>query len=362
MKMKTTILFLFLSSLAFAQDPHTCVSHPCTAHNTLENLICSDSSGSGTAQSCSTGPTIFTPVSGDTIMYSTTTTNTGDVTVDVNSLGVKHIRKWQGSSVLASGDLVANTPTLLTYDGTFWEIYTIGNAPSAGGGGSSAPFLGVSSTANNGSGKPGAVLCSTSNTSTPASSYSCTATTHSGTQVLVITNATATPSGGSLTYNNIYSPSGNLASKGWWANVSSGASVTFTVAANGGSQTFGFFAVFELYAGNASNPIDNVSAEQDFTSSSSFEVTGATTANPNELMFLVTNATTCGTGTSSTSTMGGGEALNGNSVELGGIYSDGNQSATIFVRRLQATTSHWYTHFNAECSSNWGAIMFSVTH
>lgn len=103
-----------------------------TAHGAALPLTCADSSGSGTAQSCATSPS-FTPASGDAILYSTTTTNTGDVTVNVNSLGAKHIRKWSAAAVLASGDLVANTPVQLIYDGTYWEISTIGNAPSGGG-------------------------------------------------------------------------------------------------------------------------------------------------------------------------------------------------------------------------------------
>jgi hypothetical protein len=102
-----------------------------TAHGIVLPKTCADSSGSGTAQSCTTSPS-FTPASGDQILYSTTTNNSGDVTVNVNSLGAKHIRKWSASAVLASGDLVANVPITLIYDGTFWEIPTIGNAPSGG--------------------------------------------------------------------------------------------------------------------------------------------------------------------------------------------------------------------------------------
>ena len=37
------------------------------------------------------------------------------MTVNVNSLGAKHIRKWSAAAVLASGDLVANTPVQLIY-------------------------------------------------------------------------------------------------------------------------------------------------------------------------------------------------------------------------------------------------------
>ena len=103
-----------------------------SAHTLQVPWICGDSSGSGTAQVCATSIS-FTPAAGDTIIYKTTTTNTGDVTLNVNSSSAAHIRKWLGSAVLAAGDLVANTPIPLTYDGTFWEIGTIGNAPSGSG-------------------------------------------------------------------------------------------------------------------------------------------------------------------------------------------------------------------------------------
>ncbi len=97
-------------------------------HNAASPLLCLDSSGSGTAQSCSTSPSsditgaAITLVAGDTILYKTTTTNTGDITVNVNTSGATHIRKAQGTSVLAAGDLIAGQYVPLTFDGTFWEM------------------------------------------------------------------------------------------------------------------------------------------------------------------------------------------------------------------------------------------------
>ncbi len=105
-----------------------------TSHNVAAPLLCLDSSGSGTTQSCATSPT-FAPAAGDMIIYKTTTTNTGDLTVTVNSSSAAHVRKWQGSAVLASGDLVGGVYTPMTYDGTYWELgANIGNAPGGGGG------------------------------------------------------------------------------------------------------------------------------------------------------------------------------------------------------------------------------------
>lgn len=98
--------------------------------------ICSDTSGSGTAQSCTTSST-FTPVAGSVIVYTTTTANTGTgLTINVNSLGAKPVAKWQSTTTLAAGDIAASTQVLMTYDGTNWEVSTIGNAPSGGSGGS----------------------------------------------------------------------------------------------------------------------------------------------------------------------------------------------------------------------------------
>jgi hypothetical protein len=47
-----------------------------------------------------------------------TNANTGPATLNINSLGAKTLRK-NGSSALASGDLVAGATYRLTYDGTY---------------------------------------------------------------------------------------------------------------------------------------------------------------------------------------------------------------------------------------------------
>lgn len=106
-------------------------------HLSVAQLQCSDTSGSGTAQSCTTSPS-FTPVKGDVIVYYTTTSNTGALTLNVNSTSAAAVQKWLGTA-LASGDIPANKPVLMTFDGTNWQAHTIGNAPS--GGGSGQPLL-----------------------------------------------------------------------------------------------------------------------------------------------------------------------------------------------------------------------------
>ena len=103
-----------------------------TGHNIGTPLNCSDTSGSSTAQVCTTVPT-FVPAKGDEIIYYTTTANSGALTLNVNSSSAAAVQKWLGTA-LASGDVPANRPVLMTYDGTHWQPQTIGNAPSGGGG------------------------------------------------------------------------------------------------------------------------------------------------------------------------------------------------------------------------------------
>lgn len=100
---------------------------------------CHDTSGSATAQVCTT-TLAFTgagglPVLGDAILYSTTTTNTGDLTIAINGAAAQHVKEWLGAATLSSGDMPAGVGVLLIYDGTAWETMTIGNPPSGGIGG-----------------------------------------------------------------------------------------------------------------------------------------------------------------------------------------------------------------------------------
>ena len=87
--------------------------------------LCADTSGSGTAQSCSTANT-FTPQAGNCITYMTTTSPSGAVTLNVNSLGAKTVRIWQGGSIYAVSGAPYNYPSgapmAACYDGTYWNI------------------------------------------------------------------------------------------------------------------------------------------------------------------------------------------------------------------------------------------------
>ena len=104
-----------------------------SSHDLTIPLACADTSGSGTVQVCNTSPT-FVPAAGDRIAYTTTTANTGTgLTVNVNSLGAKSVAKWQNSTTIAANDVRANTQVILSYDGTNWELDTIGNSPAGTG-------------------------------------------------------------------------------------------------------------------------------------------------------------------------------------------------------------------------------------
>ena len=112
-------------------------------------LSCADTSASGTAQSCTTSPS-FTPAANSCVIYTTTTANSGTgLTLNVNTLGAKSVAKWLGTTALAAGDVAANSPQLACYNGTVWNLSTIGNAPSGGGGSITFPQT-VAGTVNSG--------------------------------------------------------------------------------------------------------------------------------------------------------------------------------------------------------------------
>ena len=109
-----------------------------TGHQIEAPIVCADSSGSGTAQSCTTSPS-FTPASGDCFIYSTTTTNSGTgLTANIDSLGAKSIA-IPGSSgfttTLTASIIPANKPLLMCYDGTNMDIQQTGTSASGSGNG-----------------------------------------------------------------------------------------------------------------------------------------------------------------------------------------------------------------------------------
>jgi hypothetical protein len=98
--------------------------------------ICADSSGSGTAQSCTVANT-FVPQTGNCVVYSTTTANSGTgLTVNVNSLGAKSVAVPGASgfttTLVASSSIPAGKPIHLCYDGTNWNASGTGYVPAGG--------------------------------------------------------------------------------------------------------------------------------------------------------------------------------------------------------------------------------------
>ena len=107
-----------------------------TGHQIQVPIQCADSSGSGTAQSCTTSPT-FTPASPDCMTYTTTTTSSGTgLTVNWNSLGAKSVAIAGASgwtTTLTASIIPANKPMLACYDGTNIDVMQTGTAASGGG-------------------------------------------------------------------------------------------------------------------------------------------------------------------------------------------------------------------------------------
>jgi hypothetical protein len=100
-------------------------------------LLCADTSGSGTAQSCTTTPSI-TPAIGTCFTYTTTTANSGTgLTLNMDSFGAKNVAVASSSgwttTLVASTSIPANKPMVMCYDGTNLNASGTGYAPSSGG-------------------------------------------------------------------------------------------------------------------------------------------------------------------------------------------------------------------------------------
>lgn len=98
---------------------------------------CQDSSGSGTAQSCTSTP-LITVAANACIAYSTTTSNSGTaLTINVNASGAKPVAifsggAWTTTLTTVPSSIVAGRSYLSCYDGTDWDVQT---PVTSGGGG-----------------------------------------------------------------------------------------------------------------------------------------------------------------------------------------------------------------------------------
>jgi hypothetical protein len=99
-----------------------------TGHNLAQIAHCSDTSGSATAQSCTTSPT-FAPAKGDWIVYDTTTTSGATLTLNVNSSSAATVGVYNGVRAASTGDIQSGEPVLMTFDGTNWLAQASGVDP-----------------------------------------------------------------------------------------------------------------------------------------------------------------------------------------------------------------------------------------
>jgi hypothetical protein len=78
-------------------------------------------------------------MTGDTFVFKAANGNTGGVTLNINNMGGVSIKK-SASVDLASGDIVAGQITLVTYDGTNFQVIS-GSGGSGGSGGGDVDAL-----------------------------------------------------------------------------------------------------------------------------------------------------------------------------------------------------------------------------
>jgi hypothetical protein len=90
-------------------------------------------------------PAIAAYATGNLFSFVAANTNTGAVTINLNSLGAKSITK-QGSTALAAGDITSGQIYLIEYDGTRFQLV---NAPG---------FTGILGIANGGTGTTGTTV------------------------------------------------------------------------------------------------------------------------------------------------------------------------------------------------------------
>jgi hypothetical protein len=84
--------------------------------------------GTATAYTATLNPAPANLSAGLTVRLRFSTANTGPCTLNVNSLGVKDVRKYD-QQALAAGDIAANTIHELVYDGTYWLLQTEAGSP-----------------------------------------------------------------------------------------------------------------------------------------------------------------------------------------------------------------------------------------
>lgn len=85
-------------------------------------------SGTATAQTCSLSPLLGAYTPGMVIRIRPSATNTGALTLNVNSLGAIAVRAADGTANLSAGEMVAGIYYQLVYDGTYFRSLGIAGA------------------------------------------------------------------------------------------------------------------------------------------------------------------------------------------------------------------------------------------
>src|SRR6188768_3280101 len=123
MKKLLTILFLFVSSIAFAQGP-------------WDRWV--TTSGTNTYTATVTSPSFPSSYNNTVLRLVFANGNTGASTININSVGAAPIRLWDGDSwePLVSGDIPAGGSAILFYDNTnsYYEAIILENIGSGSGG------------------------------------------------------------------------------------------------------------------------------------------------------------------------------------------------------------------------------------
>lgn len=118
------LLTLLVFALGFCLPAKAQISSRVNATSIKNAMSCADTSISANTITCSTFQGLTGYVTGQTFFVQVANTTTGATTININSLGAKNVTK-NGTTAIASGDLVANGNYAMRYDGT--EFVVLGN-------------------------------------------------------------------------------------------------------------------------------------------------------------------------------------------------------------------------------------------
>jgi hypothetical protein len=85
-------------------------------------LRCTSSTASGVTYACSLSPMLRLYSTGTILNWVPDATNTGAATLNVDQLGAVAVKKWDGTTALTAGDVVAGELYPVWYDGTVFRL------------------------------------------------------------------------------------------------------------------------------------------------------------------------------------------------------------------------------------------------